>query len=389
MKKLWFRALLLFLSVCILSAGYSTKAFAADEEYKTFSQLDPRWKDIPYYPGWTIGRAGCYICSFAVLIAYANPELRDVSKFNPEIFAHSMTFSSAGLGPMSEVSKFDPTFTWEAFADPGADVCATIKSYLDQGKFVIVRAGPPIAYSSTHFSPIVGWNDETNKPIIMDVCNGRNPTWEEWEPYVNRLDICSSSLCDSMDALNGDNVQSNAPETEEEKEELEEMIQEYDLTGMPDLSHLMDEAGNFELADQSSLSIDEMKTVSTIKQDIKNAKTNNHRNWYQVLTSFLGICSVMYGILLFFAYLFDYLNTFIEVSFLNIISLGRFKIYEEQDREDGVLGGYNKNDGYTYLTPTMLLKRMVLCFIVGFILLSGWVSTLTMKVFLFVSSHIS
>lgn len=366
MKKIKF----LVIWVLLLVISFSSVASAADDRYKTFSQLDPQWKGYVYGGGRTIGSAGCFITSFAVLMAYANPDLRDSNTFNPQILASKMSFDGALLKQTS-CSNADPTFKWECFAEPGADVCATIKSFLDQGKFVIVRAGPPIASRTTHFSPIVGWDDATNKPKIMDVAGGHHPEWSQWEPYVNRLDICSSSISQSLDVLNGDKIQENAPETEEEKEELEKLIEEWDLEGMPDNSHLGEFLTPIELKERDSLNTKEISLVDSMKQDIDIHKEQKQTNWYQVASSFLGILALFYGLLLFMAYMFDYINVFVEFSVLGLISFGKFKVMDEGDKENGVDGGYNKHDGYTYLTKSMIAWRVAICIIVGLVLVSG------------------
>lgn len=371
--KVTVKRIILLLTIFTLCLSSTPVSLAADDRYKTFSQLDPEWASKPYHAGGTtIGKAGCYITSFACLMAYANPDLRDSSVFNPYTLSQKMQFTSGGGAYQATISNADPTFTWECFADPGSDVCATIKSFLDQGKFVVVRAGPPIASSSTHFSPIVGWDDATNKPKIMDVAGGHHPEWSQWEPYVDRLDVCSSSISSSKDVLNGtDTVQDNAPETEEEKQELDELIKEWDLVGMPDNSHLGEFLTPIELKERDSLDTKEISLVDSMKEDIESHKEQKTTNWYQVAASFLGIVSLFYGLLLFLAYLFDYINVFVEISVLGLISFGKFKVMDESDRVNGVDGGYNKKDGYTYLTKSMIAWRVAICVIVGLILVSG------------------
>lgn len=68
----------------------------------------------------------------------------------------------------------DSTFHWESqeSTSGGDNAESRIKELFEAGKYVIVRAGPPIASGSTHFSPIVGWDESKNQPKIMDVAGG-------------------------------------------------------------------------------------------------------------------------------------------------------------------------------------------------------------------------
>lgn len=372
MKKLK-RLLVLFTLLITLITGVSPVYADATEDYKTFSQLDERWAGYVYGGGKTIGGAGCFITSFAVQMAYANPDLRDVNTFNPKILAQGLSFDGDMLY-QGTVNNVDPTFHWESqeFTSGGSSVESRIKELLDDGKYVIVRAGPPIASGTTHFSPIVGWDNEKNQPKIMDVAGGNHPTWEEWAPYVNRLDVCSSDIQPSMDAYssNTDDIQSNAPETEEEKQALQELIDEWDLEGMPAINSISDLQEDTELKGREDLSLTEQRRVAEVKAGI-DANGFSFPDWFNHAIFFIGILVMVYSILLLMATLFDYSNNFIEFSLVEAITLKRCRIVDKDYYQDNSPTGYDKGKDVTNLTFGMLLFRCVFLMVIGIAIMSG------------------
>lgn len=372
MKKLK-RLLVLFTLLITLITGVSPVYADATEDYKTFSQLDERWAGYVYGGGKTIGGAGCFITSFAVQMAYANPDLRDVNTFNPKILAQGLSFDGDMLY-QGTVNNVDPTFHWESqeFTSGGSSVESRIKELLDDGKYVIVRAGPPIASGTTHFSPIVGWDNKKNQPKIMDVAGGNHPTWEEWAPYVNRLDVCSSDIQPSMDAYssNTDDIQSNAPETEEEKQALQELIDEWDLEGMPAINSISDLQEDTELKGREDLSLTEQRRVAEVKAGI-DANGFSFPDWFNHAIFFIGILVMVYSILLLMATLFDYSNNFIEFSLVEAITLKRCRIVDKDYYQDNKPTGYDKGKDVTNLTFGMLLFRCVFLMVIGIAIMSG------------------
>lgn len=359
-----FKRLILLLTILFLPLKGILAYADATEDYKTFSQLDERWAGYVYGGGATIGSAGCFITSFAVQMAYANPELRDVNTFNPKILAEGLTFDG-DLLYQSSVNNVDSTFHWESKeSTPGGEETETrIKELLDAGKYVIVRAGPPIAAGSTHFSPIVGWNEETNEPKIMDVAGGAHPTWEEWAPYVNRIDICSSDIQPSLEAYesNTDDLQPNAPQTEEEKAELESLIEEWDLAGMPAVNSLADLQEDTELKSRDDLSLTDQRRVSEVKANI-DANGFSFPDWFNHMIFLVGICLMVYSVFLLMATLFDYTNNFFEVSLVSLMTLGHCRMVDKDYYEDNNPMEFR---GIKSLTLNMLIFRCIFLMILG------------------------
>ena len=351
---------------------------APTEDYKTFSQLDERWRYYEIVPGETIGRIGCFITSFATLMAYANPELRDVSTFNPQVLASKCSFTSGGGIYSATVNNADSTFHWEGTVSVSGKEAVEhkIKELLDQGKYVIVRAGPPIASGSTHFSPIVGWNSDANEPKIMDVAGGKHPDWQQWAPYVNRLDVATSDVQDSKKALSGqsDDIQSNAPQTEEERKELDNLIKELDLQGMPTIDGLPSQQ-KVDLPTSSGLSVAENISLQGLRDARKNSSFAISESLSRVMM-LLGIVLIFYSVLLLIALLYDWVNSFVDFSLISILTFGKYRLVSKDYFEKNKLIGYDKYKKQTNVTPFSCFLRIVCICIVGMLITSGVIQTI-------------
>lgn len=370
------RVLLSILCFVLILNNVSFVYAEPTEDYKTFSQLDERWRNYVYVNGYTIGRSGCYITSFACLMAYANPELRDVSTFNPQTLASKCSFTSGGgLYPVT-INNSDSTFHWETMIGISGveNVENKIKELLDQGKYVVVRSGPPIASRSTHFSPIVGWNKEADEPKIMDVAGGKHPEWKQWAPYVNRLDVCSSDNMSSKEALSGrentdSSLQENTPQTEEEMQMLDDLIAEYELEGMPTVEGLpMQE--DVEMSKREDLSLTEQINLGQIALAKSNDKIVLSEALSYILM-FLGIVLILYSVLLLIALILDYVNAFVDLSLLSLLTFGRYRLVSREYFEENKLVGYDKYNKQTNVTPWSCLLRIIVICIIGMLITSG------------------
>lgn len=375
---MWKRLLCIFISISII-LGYKPIEVRADatEDYKTFSQLDSRWADYVYGGGSSIGSAGCFITSFAVLMAYANPDLRDVETFNPQILASQMSFSGNMLYAGS-VTNADSTFHWESREEiSGAEALESrIKELLEDGKYVIIRAGPPIASRTTHFSPIVGWNEEADEPKIMDVAGGSHPEWSQWADCVNRIDICSSDTLDSTESLVGtenttDEVQENAPQTTEERVELKNLIQEYQIEGMDGLAMTFEQYQEaITLPDREGLTYGELQGIASINasmeaRDVRISEALNRGIFI------IGLFLVLYGVLMLLALLLDWANVFVEFSMLGLITFGKYRLVSKEYFERNKLIGYDKKLKKTNVTPVTCCVRIAVFVTIGMLMMSG------------------
>lgn len=378
-KRVW--CIVLCVCICSTLLFQPREVYAKKtDDYKTFSQGDPRWGgQTPPGCGYTIAKAGCFITAIAVLMAYANPDLRDVDKFNPGILAQKLSFSDGGLISES-CSNADSTFTKVADDDTGYSGEAATKKimeYINQGYYIDIMCGPPIAAGSTHFSPIVGVKD--GKPVIMDVNGQKHPNFEDWaNAGIKQIDLYKSSKNSFKDVMeggtgnvNGGDSSSTEPATDEANAKAKTMqVKEEDLVGMIDVSTLKDDQKAVTLPDDGSLSLEEKQAVSAIKISMEGYKWNLS-SWFGKITSFLGLVLVFYSVLLFVGMLLDYVNVFIEFSLLEKLTFGRYRLVSKDYFETNPIVGYDKYSGRTNLTCKMCICRLLVVLAVGLLLLSG------------------
>lgn len=376
------------IAVSSVFGGISAKA--EDEEYKTFIQTDPRWKSYVYDSGYKIGTSGCMITSLAVLMAYANPELRDVGKFNPKILSDKLGFVNGGI-MWGTTAQADSTFTivgggkyYSGRALSESEAISKIKECMDKGYYVIVCTVGIYTSGVTHYSPIVGM--ENGKPIVWDVGGGKKP-WSEWARHgITQIVAYQSSKNKSGDVLGKSSEEANTDKelTKEQKIATQEVIEEWELRGMP-------EGFSFEadiiFPDESTLSQTEQKRVATIKEDIENSDSSS-KNWYNiahVAASFVGIILILYGLALIVCYLFDRTNVFFEISLLSLITVGKYRVWDEAL---GLEPGYYKSEGKVYCTFGILAKRVLIIELVGFGLISNFFFELIYKFITFFSNMV-
>ena len=152
------------------------------------------------------------------------------------------------------------------------------------------------------------------------------------------------------------------------------IITESDLTGMPIKSTLIEEQKRLELVGRENLSEDELKTLAYIKTALTDLEPVTI-HWYNVLQYIGGILILFYAVLLFMCYLLDYNNVFIEFSALSLISLGRFRVIDAYEQDQGIIKpGWNADRKVTFVTFNMIAVRVVVLLIIGVLLVSGTVN---------------
>lgn len=259
----------------------------------------------------------------------------------------------------SQKSAAVKTFTDEKDAIPG-DVCwwsGHVAIYIGDGKIV---------HTNTRYPP-------TNYPHVSDFGNGeyRKPTlYLRMVKDIEDLKPLSGSDSDDMN----DTVDGIAG--------YGDMITESDLTGMmiPEfLEEYRETVGN---SDVTQLSSQERSNLAEIKsnKDATETVENKQIKWFHAIQMFLGICCYIYAILLFLAYMFDYYNSFVDISLLGLLTFGKFKIMESQEVKGfKQFRGYNESNKKTYVTMGMIIFRCVVLCLIGALLTSGLVGNILLN----------
>lgn len=375
--------------------GNVEKVFGApSDDYKTWLQSDKRWASKPIGGGYSMRFSGCFVTSISMMVAYANPAKQDVNKFNPGVAAGYREFVNGGVTGQG-LNLLDKTMhyykmKWEFDGRDRKAVRQRILNAYNKGYFVIIQSKTqPITATNSHFSPIVGVKDGV--PVVWDVAHGdkKGHRYEDWENTgggICRLTLMYSDLCKSYEVMNGDTKSSTSAHQEVDKRVIknQSVPKEQDLVGMPEEPKLTADMDGSELPDVSELQTVDTANIAAIKQGIEQGK-KSPADYANTAISFIGILCMFYSLLMLLAYFFDYANVFVEVSLLGIITFGKMRILEDEDKENGIKGGYNEYDGYSYMTRGMIFTRIGITMVVGLLLVSGLLQRLLLSAIYFVA----
>ena len=162
------------------------------------------------------------------------------------------------------------------------------------------------------------------------------------------------------------------------------LITESDLTGMPLQEFISDAQQRVHLMGREGLTQADLTCLEEISGSLESVKTSPIDIYHRV-SSFIGLALITYAMLLFIAYIFDYINVFIDISLLSLISFGRWQVVDKEDVKDGIVKlGYNKDTKKTYLSTSLLIIRVVVVLLIGIFLVSGllneWITLILYKV---------
>lgn len=146
------------------------------------------------------------------------------------------------------------------------------------------------------------------------------------------------------------------------------IVSEWDLVGMPKQSGLTSDKQIY-LPDGSELSIGEGYSISKIGNNIKSSKGDVTLNLVRVLVVFIGMCLVMYSVLVLMCMVFDRANSFIEVSLVSVVSFGHLT-YTDED--------FGTSKGYVGTKKLVVTVCLVCLF--GLLLISGGVLPFLMNI---------
>lgn len=141
------------------------------------------------------------------------------------------------------------------------------------------------------------------------------------------------------------------------------------LVGMKGLDlALSDNQKSIDLPSDKSLSASELSSRDTVKAQIEYSWQQRISDMVRIFIVFIGLCLLLYMVVLLVAYAFDRSNILISVCLLRVVSFGI--IDPDEDEETGKLR----------ISTKRLLQMVIVLFIAGSILVSGvvigWVEDL-------------
>ena len=160
--------------------------------------------------------------------------------------------------------------------------------------------------------------------------------------------------------------------TDEEIVKYQNLVQEKQLFGMPQLSHLADGAILPEFADINGLTQSELNSLAAI-QSFKDADKLTLDRVASAVSVFMGLVLITYAIALIVAFVFDSVNYFLDIELVTLLTLGHIKLV--RDKND-----YEKTSGKKgYATIAKLFIIITVVIVVGICLINGTILRLLYK----------
>lgn len=204
------------------------------------------------------------------------------------------------------------------YGDKTQGHCIFFDGVNSEGKMVIGDSG----YEGTTFEDVYGTCNTYFSYLELMKCKGK--------------DINSQPSIYDGTALRGVSTT--------EVVEYKNLVKEYELTGMPTKSNLQEGVVRPEINSVNDLTEDEKLVVSSIKE----TKDAEKLDWFQIaknVISFIGFILLVYDLLLLVFYVFDRVNSFLNISLVSLITLGHIKValkedFAELSKEDRMSNGY-------------------------------------------------
>lgn len=344
MKFKFCRTLAMILLFCFLS---TTVAYAENTSDGSLVSYAISWADNPNIPYvWGGGRGTGVTLE---TLSTSSSSGTDCSGFVSLVYAHfGVTLSSQSESIYSEAKE---VFYDQSKAVPG-DVCwwsGHVAIYIGDNKIVHTNTSDPGDSGVANLIHITS---------LDDYRVGSDPVYLR---MVNDISILGTVSTETEEAV-------------KVAKSTGSLVTESDLTGMPIESTLLAEQKRLNLKGRDDLSQADQTRLVAIETALNAQKVTLGDRLFTIV-SFIGLLVVLYGVFMIAFFIFDYTNTFIEISLLSVLSFGKWRIVSQEDVHNGIVkAGHDKTKRVTYLTPKMLVFRSVVVCIVGFLLISGVVS---------------
>lgn len=209
-------------------------------------------------------------------------------------------------------------------------------------------------------------NAEDAAKIFMVVMErpSYDPGTNHWEQRVRLAKEMAEGL---KGKLNGSSSSGKKEEGKSKGETVEadgNLPKEYELVGMSKRNYLYESQlpivfPGQEIAGETGLSESQQYNVASIKESVGTSNKFNWIDFLRVCVAFVGIWFFVWGIGLIVAYLFDRSNIYLELSLVSVLTGGTITVLA---LDEGDVRRAN---------VSMIVRRVVLAFVVGYILVAG------------------
>lgn len=246
------------------------------------------------------------------------------------------------------------------------DAVSYIKGKMNEGYYVIADVSKTDG-TGAHMIFFDGINEDGSLSIGDSA--RRCLTWEEYYGTSDRVGVFYLELLKCVDKPFAEQPSIYASNTlrgvsSSEVTEFNTLIKEKELTGMPQTSNLSSFARLPSIADRSDLSLSEVGTIDAIKGH-KDADKTTLADVARWISSFAGIMVLCYAALLLLAFLFDMVNSFIDISLVSLLTFGSIKVVV--DKND--LTPEAKKQGHASIGKLFVI--IAICVLIGVTLVSG------------------
>ena len=139
------------------------------------------------------------------------------------------------------------------------------------------------------------------------------------------------------------------------------ILDENNLTGMPEASQLKDKQENIDLPDSNSLSMEENYYTSVIRGNRELEKSVSLLDLVRRITAFIGLVLISYALVFIICIYIDKVNVWVDVSFLRIVTFGCIRLQTDMEKRTP--------RGYISIKKAKFVGIIIVVF--GFIILSG------------------
>lgn len=323
----------------------------------------------------TIGRAACshFAMSYALVkMGYLNPAEGDTPITHIELareyhaFRVNWGYYEYGKAPEMYPGIEYVGVDYNTCGLGAADGLAYVKGKMAEGYYVIAcvsskdTGGHMIFFDGINEDGTVSIGDSAFYGTTWEEYYGIPGTNTKWD-YLELLK-CEGAPFNEQPSIYDENALREA--NEEEITQYETLVKEKDLTGMPTTSNLSEYALVPDLPDFSALLQYEKDSLAAIKDSHDASQVT----LFQVLgavASFVGVLMILYAVALILGFIFDYVNAFVDIDFVRLLTFGFIKVVRDPLEYD------KRNNRQGYVT---ILKLFIIIFViasVGVFLVSG------------------
>lgn len=219
--------------------------------------------------------------------------------------------------------------------------------------------------------------DEFKNSTDIERCTGAFCyNWERPSYAYAHFDRRLSEAESVYEEFKGTPINSSSSEESssgEESTELEALglPAEWDLVGMQHLrSKLAEQQQDISLMSRDDLSTGEQYSVATVGENLRYLKEANLIDTARVAVVFVGLCLIFYAVMLLVAFLFDYSNSFLEISLVKFMTFGYLE-YSDDELARGQRGKASSK---------RLICLVVILIVIGCLFISGGVLKTIMQI---------